>query len=291
MPSTRPGSGSKPSKSRLKPYGDTLRQQTPATSHHEIPPNDNCIQKRFPNFVPRNSLDIINLAGLAYEGPTDQASICAYLDIMQQSYVPYLMEKHNCTAEQAARAVSRDIDLTIGRMSATDTIGAKPRPGQKIWVRVMPSWPEYSIRLWASSADVQLFGMDFILSATGAPINLSHRFKLHTTAWIHGPGRMGDLEPFKMQLPPGTSRAYDRFLGPPGAGEELYMVGEEQTILIEDRLGPDPREVAQLNLGDDSDVKPLVTLLRFTIPKHPVHKGRKLHPGFKYDEVQWSIDE
>ncbi|KAF5328794.1 hypothetical protein D9619_011668 [Psilocybe cf. subviscida] len=312
MPSNRPSSGPKPSQSPSNPYEDTSRRRNLATIHQGIPPGENmgplrpplplgqesqidvareCIQKRFPDFVPRNNLDIVSLAGIADVGPTDQASIYALLDMLHQTHIPHRMEKYNCTAEQATSSLSKDVDLSIGRIAATDTIGAKPRAGQKIWVRVMPSWPEYSIRLWASSADVQLFGMDFVLSATGAPINLSHRFKLYTTAWIYGPGGMDELPPFDIKHPPGTSPAYNRPPGPRAPGEELYMVGEEQTIVVEDRLGLDPREVARVNMGDDPDVKPLATLLKFTIPKHPVHKTRKLHPGVKYDEVHWSLDE
>ncbi|KAF5328657.1 hypothetical protein D9619_011675 [Psilocybe cf. subviscida] len=247
--------------SRTKPYDRSSSQRTQRT-HPEKPPSKyveplrpplplgqdtmvdlarECVQKRFPNFVPRNSLDIINLAGLAYEGLTDQASICAYLDIMQQSYVPHLMEKHNCTAEQAARAIGL-------------------RQGQKFWVHIMPPWPKYTLRLWVSSADVRIFGMDFILSSTGKPIDLSREFHLYSTANTFGasPSRIGPFEPFALPW------AYNAL---PQADSEFYYLLEEQIVVI--------REVTT-RIG-----------MSFRVPKHPTTARNEYPPIL----VDFSLDD
>lgn len=142
----------------------------------------------------------------------------------------------------------------------------------------MPSWPEYSIRLWVSSTAFRLFGMDFVESTTGTPVNLSHRFSLYET----DSDIFGDYEPI---LPFNDMASWTRTL-PIGPGEELYNTREEQFIIIQDTVDPMPTEVIP-SQGEGSKVVQK-TLLKFRVPRHPFDPPKP--PGVKYDEIHWSID-
>lgn len=141
----------------------------------------------------------------------------------------------------------------------------------------MPSWPEYSIRIWASSPGMRIFGMDFVESATSTPVNLSHRFHLYGTN-IFGtylPIRPFNFTPNSIHSPPR------------GPGEELYYLREEQTVLIQDILQPMPVKALR-SYEEDSEVNQ-VAVLRFKVPRHPVDITEP-PPGVKYDDMHWSLD-
>lgn len=80
------------------------------------------VKRKYPNFLPRNSVDIISMAGPGYDGPATQESICAHIDART---VLHIAGQQIPNVEDSAAAQSEDIDTTIGRIPATDIIGVR----------------------------------------------------------------------------------------------------------------------------------------------------------------------
>ncbi|KAF5321299.1 hypothetical protein D9619_000192 [Psilocybe cf. subviscida] len=278
--------------SRRKTTAKDLDQRPPAITVATRPPLQpgeesamdvmrEIVKKKYPLFNPRHSADIVQMSG-PYDGPTDHKSICAFMD---QEVLADFAEYYKCSTEKADAILSEQFDADIGRTSAREVLGVriqtfacrmhspsfpilqiKPRPGQKFCVRAIPACPEYSIRLWASSPYMRQFGMDFIESATGTPVNLSHRFHVFGTGYLLGSDQVTRTMPFAQGFFPHST------IQP---GEELYHVHEEQGVIIRD-----------VTHKKESGLRAVT----FKVPKHPA-KPPQLPSAEEFDVLHFSVDE
>ncbi|KAF5328795.1 hypothetical protein D9619_011669 [Psilocybe cf. subviscida] len=275
-------------------------------------------QEEVPIFSPRNTMDIVIMSAVdnnTIGWATDYRAICDYIDAKDRTSS---MMKHNCSAEEVPTLESQYFDNILGRTPATDAMGVsashscnirnstnrrfsgnyfasniamdlqiKPRAGQPASIRAMPSCPEFSIRLWPSCGFQ--FGMDFIKSNTGEPVNLSHRFHLC---------RLCDLLDSGPELPSTMHIGTYKSGLPLEQGEEIYYLHAGQEYVVQDTLQT-PLADAHISAAPHEEMdtmqqqvidEPIVRLLKFSVPKHPYDIVKPLPPSVVFDELQFSLD-
>ncbi|RPD65316.1 hypothetical protein L226DRAFT_531096 [Lentinus tigrinus ALCF2SS1-7] len=141
------------------------------------------IIKRFPNFKPRDDVDIWLLGpGNLYNGPEE--GIRAWIDNKLAMHVSHM------GSEETVRRVASEFLSPV-----TEVTGRKPNPGMEgppIFVCAIPN-SEYSMRLFPGAFKTREYCLDFVKSDTGEPENSPFEFELWA---LLGPS----LYPYSMRL-------------------------------------------------------------------------------------------
>ncbi|KAI0373764.1 hypothetical protein BV20DRAFT_962344 [Pilatotrama ljubarskyi] len=115
-------------------------------------------------FTPRNDWEVLLLSSALYTGAPD--GIYKYLDSKLAS------ELRRCSYEETMEQARKMLD------EAADCTGLKPEPGDPhVFVHPIPD-SEYSIRLFPGSVEGRDYCLDFLLTATGEPVNSPFEFDL-----------------------------------------------------------------------------------------------------------------
>ncbi|KAH9850397.1 hypothetical protein C2E23DRAFT_735032, partial [Lenzites betulinus] len=131
------------------------------------------VRKRYPYYTPKNDWEILALSDGHYKGVATAQGITQYLEADMKSTTSFFKGTREETIRNAEKALNIEADIT----------GLKPRPGDPgVFIRPLPD-SDYSIRLFPGSKAASEYCLDFVLSATGEPVNSPFKFNLFA-----GPG-------------------------------------------------------------------------------------------------------
>ncbi|KAH9847608.1 hypothetical protein C2E23DRAFT_741366, partial [Lenzites betulinus] len=132
------------------------------------------VRKLHPYYTPKNDYELLLLSGGIYKGTPTKDALTRFVEEQMQGTMSfckgtrdYLMQKSWKTLDMKANVIT----------------GLKPRPGDPgVFIRPLPN-SEYSIRLFPGCEAASEYCLDFVLSATGEPVNSPFKFNLFA-----GPG-------------------------------------------------------------------------------------------------------
>ncbi|KAH9850396.1 hypothetical protein C2E23DRAFT_309043 [Lenzites betulinus] len=131
------------------------------------------VRELYPYYTPKNDFEILLLSGGNYKGVASLEGIMQHIDKQMKSSITL----RRGTRESVLRSATKVLDME------QDITGLKPRPGDPgVFIRPLPDC-DYSIRLFPGSKAASEYCLDFVLSATGKPVNSPFKFNLFA-----GPG-------------------------------------------------------------------------------------------------------
>ncbi|KAI0819716.1 hypothetical protein BC628DRAFT_968081 [Trametes gibbosa] len=131
------------------------------------------IQQFYPYYTPKNDFEILVLSGGQYEGVASMEGIMQYVEKRMRSAMSAFRGSQEFIIQNASKTLNMVPDIT----------GLKPRPGDfGVFIRPIPN-SEYSLRLFPGCKAASEYCLDFVLSATGEPVNSPFEFNLFA-----GPG-------------------------------------------------------------------------------------------------------
>ncbi|KAI9057207.1 hypothetical protein FKP32DRAFT_1762474 [Trametes sanguinea] len=164
------------------------------------------VRKTFPGFEIRNDWDIATLTTARVRGTNEE--VRAWLDTVWAGEVRALGSE-----EAVVRLSTKCLNMWI------EDTGAKPQPGAKsVFIEPIPD-SDYSIRLYPGSISAAEYCMDFVVTATGQPINSPFEYELWAIPHPDAP----HLTPLTGRLK-SIERAH-------GIKQEDILPGEERFIL------------------------------------------------------------
>ncbi|KAI0629986.1 hypothetical protein C8Q77DRAFT_1139751 [Trametes polyzona] len=174
------------------------------------------IRKKYPYFTPRNDWELLYLRSAPYRG-TDPEGLYQLLDRHLQSTL-----QSGFTYEGLMKYTKSTLDEHV------DITGFKPRPGETygVFIRPIPK-SEYSIRLFPGSAASRDYCLDFVLTATGEPVNSPFKFELFAGP---GPDTPIGFAPTIALRPLDCAFGFSQEQIPPG--EEKFLLREGQSCAL-----------------------------------------------------------
>ncbi|KAI0629987.1 hypothetical protein C8Q77DRAFT_1160979 [Trametes polyzona] len=174
------------------------------------------IRIHYPFHTPRNDWEILYLSCAPYRGK-DPKGLRRFLD-EQLEYALQDGLTYQELMDDATSTLEEHVDIT----------GFKPRPGETygVFIRPIPK-SEYSIRLFPGSAANRDYCLDFVLTATGEPVNSPFKFELFA-----GPGPdtpMGFIPTVALR-PMDCAFGFSQDQIPPG--EEKFLLREGQGCIL-----------------------------------------------------------
>ncbi|KAI0819563.1 hypothetical protein BC628DRAFT_1011127 [Trametes gibbosa] len=131
------------------------------------------IQQFYPYYTPKNDFEILLLSGGQYKAEASVEGIMQYVEKRMRSAMSAFRGSQEFIIQNAAKTLNMVPDIT----------GLKPRPGDfGVFIRPIPN-SEYSLRLFPGCKAASEYCLDFVLSATGEPVNSPFEFNLFA-----GPG-------------------------------------------------------------------------------------------------------
>ncbi|KAI0759385.1 hypothetical protein BD413DRAFT_276255 [Trametes elegans] len=225
-PSRQLASGSqKVAKCQSKPYSNTRRRKKDAIAHNSVPTNVNptapfpprettrdvmreAVRSAFPHYIPRDDFDILVLSSGDYAGPPSEIS----------KFIDRQLRAQFNSREDALREAAEILD------EKADFTGLKPRPGDPgVFIQPIPK-SRFSVRLFPGSVAASEYCLDFVVTATGQPVNSPFEFQL-----IAGPGPMVPLG----TAPKVTLRPLECAFG---IREDQIPPGEEKFLLRDGQI-------------------------------------------------------
>ncbi|KAH9847617.1 hypothetical protein C2E23DRAFT_765057 [Lenzites betulinus] len=131
------------------------------------------VNQLYPYYTPKNDFEILVLSGGSYKGVASLEGITQFLEKEMKTSITVRRGTRESVLRSATKVLDTEPDIT----------GLKPRPGDPgVFIRPLPN-SEYSIRLFPGSKAASEYCLDFVLSATGKPVNSPFKFNL-----LAGPG-------------------------------------------------------------------------------------------------------
>ncbi|KAH9847612.1 hypothetical protein C2E23DRAFT_494194 [Lenzites betulinus] len=127
----------------------------------------------YPYYTPKNDFEILVLSGGSYRGVALLEGIMQHIEEEMEKSIDAWQGTREFVLQNATKTLDTKADIT----------GLKPRAGDPgVYIRPLPN-SEYSIRLFPGSKVASEYCLDFVLSATGEPVNSPFKFNLFA-----GPG-------------------------------------------------------------------------------------------------------
>ncbi|KAH9849159.1 hypothetical protein C2E23DRAFT_401889 [Lenzites betulinus] len=124
--------------------------------------------KHYPYYTPKNDHEIFLLGGGSYKGPNSVEGITQHVKERMKNAISAWAGTREAVLRNASKTLDTKADFT----------GLKPRPGDPgVFIRSLPD-SDYSIRLFPGSKAASEYCLDFVLSATGEPVNSPFKFNL-----------------------------------------------------------------------------------------------------------------
>ncbi|KAI0629984.1 hypothetical protein C8Q77DRAFT_1064812 [Trametes polyzona] len=174
------------------------------------------IRIHYPFYKPRNDWEVLYLSSAPYRG-TDLKGLRQFLD------------EHLKHELQSCRSYQRLVDNATSTLDEpVDITGFKPRPGETygVFIRPIPK-SKYSIRLFPGSDANRDYCLDFVLTATGEPVNSPFKFDLFAGP---GPNTPIGFAPTVALRPLECAFGFSQDKIPPG--EEKFLLREGQSCIL-----------------------------------------------------------
>lgn len=144
------------------------------------------VNQLYPYYTPKNDFEILVLSGGSYKGVASLEGITQFLEKEMKTSITVRRGSRESVLRSATKVLDTEPDITgvrvplrLRTMICSDTLlQLKPRPGDPgVFIRPLPN-SEYSIRLFPGSKAASEYCLDFVLSATGEPVNSPFKFTL-----------------------------------------------------------------------------------------------------------------